>query len=88
MEICRKIGPFSKQKFQIYLIVGKFNKKSTEYQTDIFLSTIGDRALKIFNTFTFLKSENKNDIDIILTKFDNHFSRENKKLLTKDMYFV
>jgi hypothetical protein len=56
---------FFKQKFEIYLIASRYSTEESEFKIALLLNAVGDRALKIFNNFTYDSSV--------------HFSFGNKK---------
>lgn len=64
---------FFKRKIQIYLIASKANSKQNLYQVALFFSIVGDRALKIYNNFVFDNDEDKDNLTVVLKKFDDYF---------------
>lgn len=69
---------FFKQKFNIYLIASRSKTESDEYQIALLLSTIGDRALKIYNNFTYTATKDSNSFTIVLSKFEEYFVPDKK----------
>lgn len=67
---------FFKRKSEIYLKASKNNLEESEYQVSLLLSVIGDRALKVFNNFTFSTEADKNKFIIVIKKFDEYFMPE------------
>ena len=57
------------QKFNIYLTATKSNKEPKEFQTALLLNMIGDRALKIYNNFSFESQASKENITVVIKKF-------------------
>lgn len=72
-----------RQKFENYLIASETLKKSDEIKCAQLLHFLGDDALQIYNSFTFLEEE-KGKFDILVKKFDQHFIP--KKNLTYERY--
>ena len=62
-----------KQTWLNFAIVSKISTQGEEYQKALFLCTIGQSALEIFNAFQFSASEDPNKVDTIITKFDEYF---------------
>lgn len=74
---------FFKQKFNIFLLASGNEGKESNIKTALLLSCIGDRALKLYNTFE-LEKTCKDDIAKVLKKFDEHFLPE--KNITYERY--
>ncbi|KAK4885733.1 hypothetical protein RN001_002004 [Aquatica leii] len=64
---------FFKQKFNIYLKASKQGDEDEEMKLFVLLNLIGDKGLRIYNTFKFEENESKNDCSIVLKKFDDKF---------------
>lgn len=47
--------------------------KDKKIQSCTLLHVIGDEALEIYNTFEFAETEDKNDVKVIIKKFDDYF---------------
>ena len=62
-----------KQKWQNYAILTKLQEKPREYQTALFLHTLGREALKVYNGFKFETAETNRTVDEIIKKFDAFF---------------
>ena len=63
-----------KQTWLDFVIVSKISTQGEAYQKALFLCTIGQSALEIFNAFQFTASEDPNKVDTIIAKFDEHFT--------------
>lgn len=46
-------------------------KKDKKIQSCTLLHVIGDEALEIYNTIDFAETEDKNDVKVIIKKFDD-----------------
>ena len=57
-----------RQKWTNYAIITNLNK---QYQVALFLHTLGDEALRVYNGFHFTSSEEHRKVDEILSKFDS-----------------
>lgn len=79
---------FFVQKFKIYLIASKNSLEQSAFQVALLLNIIGDRALKVFNNFTFDKTEDKENIDIVLKKFEDYFMPEKNVTYERHMFFL
>lgn len=79
---------FFKQKFDIYMIASKSSSETSQYQIALLLSVIGDRALKIYNNFTYTDNEDKNDIKTTLAKLDNYFIPDKNITYERHVFFL
>ena len=60
-----------RQKWQNYATITQLQKQPAEYQVALFLHTIGDAALQIYNGFTFDTDDDSRSVTDILAKFDS-----------------
>ena len=60
-----------RQKWQNYATITQLQMQPAEYQVALFLHTIGDAALQIYNGFTFDTDDDSRSVADILAKFDN-----------------
>ena len=60
-----------KQQWGNYVLVSNLNTKSQDYQMAMLLNCIGQDALRIYNSFTFVTGEAR-DVNTTLEKFDQH----------------
>lgn len=67
---------FFKQKFDLFLKASRSTKESSEFKTALLLSCIGDRALKIYNNFSFASTESNQDFTTVINKFEAYFNPE------------
>lgn len=79
---------FFRQKFEIYLVASKSQNEDSEYQVSLLLSIIGDRALKVFNNFTYTGTESAKDLKNVLSKFDNYFLPEVNVTFERHNFFL
>ena len=61
-----------KQKWQNYSVIAHVDKQPNSYQVALFLHTIGDAALKIYNGFVFTTADDARTVQEIITKFDDY----------------
>jgi hypothetical protein len=59
-----------KQMWHNYCIVASIKDQNPEYQTALFLHSIGEKALEIYNSFDFQNEHESNDLATIIKKFD------------------
>jgi hypothetical protein len=62
------------QRFDIFITATEASKKPEPVQLAMFLSSIGDDALKVYNTFEYTDDEDKDKLATIRQKFSNYFS--------------
>lgn len=79
---------FFNQKFQIYLKASKNCLEETDFQVSLLLSIIGDRALKVYNNFSFSDTQDKNDIKDVLKKFEEYFMPEKNVTYERHKFFL
>lgn len=79
---------FFKQRFDIYMVASKSNKENSEYQIALLLSVIGDRALKIYNNFTYSADEDKSNIKVVIDKFANYFIPSKNVTYERHVFFL
>lgn len=48
-------------------------KENSEYLIALHISVIGDRALKIYNNFTYSEREDENNVKTVFKKFHHYF---------------
>ena len=65
-----------KETYADYAIITKLDKESKEFQRAVFLNAAGPLARKVYNTFTFSDQEDKNDVALLMKKFDAHIIGE------------
>ena len=65
-----------KEMYADYAIITKLDKESKEFQRAVFLNAAGPLARKVYNTFTFSDQEDKNDVALLMKKFDAHIIGE------------
>ncbi|XP_045764874.1 uncharacterized protein LOC123867071 [Maniola jurtina] len=77
-----------RQKFEIYLIASDNEGKSPRVKTALLLNAIGERCIKIYNTFVFEKAEHGNDINKVTQKFEDHFNPEKNETYERYRFFT
>ena len=65
-----------KQMWENYVVVTNLSTRDNNYQKAVFLCTIGQPAMEIFNSFQYNADEDPNDMKTIIKKFDEHFTGE------------
>ena len=61
-----------KQMWQNYSVVAQLDKQTSQYQTALFLHTIGPAGLEIYNSFVFASEEQSNDLSTIIAAFQDY----------------
>ena len=56
-----------------FAIVSKISTQDDSYQKALFLCTIGQNALEIYNAFRYSTSDHPDKVDTIIAKFDEYF---------------
>ena len=65
-----------KQNCLNFVIVSKISSQDAQYQKALFLCTIGQSALEIFNAFQYSEGEDPNNVETIISKFEEYFTGE------------
>ncbi|RUA04044.1 MAG: hypothetical protein DSY43_07205, partial [Gammaproteobacteria bacterium] len=65
-----------KQMWGNYAIVTNLDSQREEYRKAVFLCTIGQSALEIYNSFQYADGEDPDNLDTIIAKYDEHFTGE------------
>ena len=71
-EINPETWSIFKQQFENYATITDLNKRDKGYQVALFLHSAGTQALKVYNSLKFAPAEDKNDLETITRKFDDH----------------
>lgn len=79
---------FFKQKFQNYLITSKANSEQNLYQVALFFSIVGDGASKIYNNFVFVNDEDKDNLSVVLKKFNDYFMPDKNVMYERHKFFL
>ena len=61
-----------KQRFELYNVASGLSKKDEKTQTSMLLHVIGDKALDIYNTFTFAASGDEMRLEKVMEKFESY----------------
>ena len=75
LECSAKKWKLWKQTWLNFAIASKIYSQDAQYQKVLFLCTIGG-ALEIFNAFQCSESEDPNNVDTIISKFEEYFTGE------------
>ena len=59
-----------KQKWRNYSIITNLSRQTEQYQVALLLHTLGDDALRAYNGFSFVTTDENRTVDEILVKFD------------------
>ena len=65
-----------KQNWLNFAIVSKISSQDAQYQRALFLCAIGQSALEIFNAFQYSEGEDPNNVETIISKFEEYFTGE------------
>ena len=68
-----------KQTWLNYAVVSKTASQDAQYRKAVFLCTIGQGALEIYNAFQYTASEDPDKVDTIISKFEEYFTGDGNK---------
>ena len=77
-----------RQKWQNYATITQLQKQPAEYQVALFLHTIGDAALQIYNGFTCDTYDDSRSVADILAKFDSLAIGEINESINQSIHFI
>ena len=72
-----------KQMWGNYVIISGIDSQPDQFQSALFLHSIGADAMRIYNGMKFSEDEDRHKIDDILRKFDSHFLGETKEFFER-----
>ena len=75
-----------KQMWENYSIVAGINRQPEHFKIALFLHSIGPDALKVYNTFVYTEAENRDDIKIIIKKFDDFIIGESNEIYERYLF--
>ena len=61
-----------KQQYELFATISELGLREKEYQSAVFLHSIGNAGLKIYNNLVFANTEDKNDVKTIIKKIDGY----------------
>lgn len=63
-----------------YSIISQIAKQTPDYQVAVFLHSLGVDGMRIHSTMNFVEGEDKNDLKVIIKKFDAYFIGETNEI--------
>ncbi|XP_046734955.1 uncharacterized protein LOC124404666 [Diprion similis] len=76
-----------KQQFLIFLKASGIADKPTDVKASILLNLIGPVGMKVFKKFIFHHPADKENVDILMEKFDDHFSPRKTEVHDRYIFF-
>lgn len=61
-----------KEKYNNYFVISRLDPESPEYQLAMFKHMIGDDALKITKSFSYMQGEDANDWHVVMDKVEKY----------------
>ncbi|CAK1547654.1 unnamed protein product [Leptosia nina] len=77
-----------KQQFMIFLKASGVQTEPASVQSSLLINLIGPDGFDVYETFTFEKEEDKDDIRVLLKKFDAYFDTKGNITLTRYKFFT
>lgn len=62
-----------KSEFLLFSTATKLNTQPKDVQAATLLVTIGEEARKAYSTFKFEEAEDRNDVEVLIKKFEEHY---------------
>ncbi len=69
-----------KQRFNLYLVAAGATGKSGKEKVALLLTIAGQSSIDVFNSFRFTRDDDKDDLNIVLEKFNEHYSPKRNEL--------
>ena len=76
-----------KQRFNIYILATDQSKKTDETKIAILLNLAGDRAIEIFNQFTYETAGDEKKLDKVLDQFEKYCSPRSNVVYERFVFF-
>jgi len=83
LAACAESWKIWKQMWENYVILSRIDTQSDQYQSALFLHSIGPDAMKVYNGMKFSDDEDKHNISDIIDKFDSHFLGDTKEFFER-----
>lgn len=61
-----------KQRFELYLEASEKSSKPDKLKVALLLNLMGDEAIDVYNTFTFAENESRDELKVVVDKFDQY----------------
>lgn len=76
-----------KQKFMLFIEANEYKGKTDEVKIAMFLNSIGDEALQLFNTFQLSEAE-KTSFDKVITAFETYCNPRKSTVFNRYKFFI
>lgn len=76
-----------RKQFQIFLKASGVHKEPADVQASLLINLIGPEGYDIYSTFKFTKEIEKDDIQILITKFDDYFKIKQNTTMARFKFF-
>ena len=76
-----------KNRFDIYLKATGASEKPEVVKVGLLLNHIGDKCIDIHMNFQYSESENKDELKIVLAKYDEYFSKRDPQLMLRERFW-
>ncbi|XP_069356777.1 uncharacterized protein [Maniola hyperantus] len=95
-ELCLEGGPACRatawrkwrQQFYVFLKAAGVHKESTDVQASLLVNLIGPEGYDIYTTFKYTKDETRENIDILVKKFNEHFGTKQNTTMVRFKFFT
>ncbi|CAG9818256.1 unnamed protein product [Phaedon cochleariae] len=76
------------QKFEIYLLAARLDKETEEYKAVVFLNTVGDGVIKIYNNLEFQAAGDRQKYSVITQKLNEYFIPAKNVTFERNVFFT
>ncbi|XP_061710675.1 uncharacterized protein K02A2.6-like [Cydia pomonella] len=94
-ELCLEGGPAARAEawrrwytqFQVFLKASGVYKETSDVQASLLVNLIGSEGYNVYLTFRFTKDENRDDLQTLVDKFNDHFGTKQNETMARFKFF-
>ena len=76
-----------RRQFNSFMVATKSDKEPDATKVQMFLNLVGPKGVDLYDTFTFTPAEDKDKLDAVLQKFDEHTKLHRSLTVTRHLFF-
>ncbi|CAH2226702.1 jg3211, partial [Pararge aegeria aegeria] len=76
------------KQFNVFLKASGVHKETKDIQASLLINLVGPDGYDIYSTFKFSKDENQDDIDVLVTKFNEYFGTKHSTTMARFRFFT
>ncbi|XP_059052349.1 uncharacterized protein K02A2.6-like [Achroia grisella] len=95
-ELCLEGGPSNRadtwrkwlRQFRVFLKASGVHKEASDVQASLLINLVGSEGYDIYTTFKFNSEDEKENIEKVIEKFDNHFGTKTNTTMVRFKFFT